>query len=415
MITTIIIVILNLLFFFVYPKKKKSYNNDYIKDKYIFIRKKVFKMLMFTNIINVIAYIIYLTIYLYDNDIELYGLIAIGVQLLTVLPILKDIKKYNKKNKIIEKKDINTGDILLLISIFMVSFIEKINSSYIYFIDVIGTILLVISLILITIEIIKLKNYVCYSAKEDNYLPDIGFTKKIELNKVINYFIYILIFILFILIKFNYAYMIIAIVLSLFAYNTFDKIKIMSKSLERINQSITIANEAPGVEFAFFFKKELLLMRKKLIIIIGATLSVILFYGLGDRAFVFTAFSIYNLLLYVLLMDKYSLIKYIKTLNKNLIDTDVYSIKVNKKVTYCDEYKLLGIKLYKLIVVDNLVYESNEIMYDPELYIKNIDIKINKNNLNDYIFNERILYEDDIKEISKKELEKMKEEEEEEN
>ena len=415
MITTIIIVILNLLFFFVYPKKKKSYNNDYIKDKYIFIRKKVFKMLMFTNIINVIAYIIYLTIYLYDNDIELYGLIAIGVQLLTVLPILKDIKKYNKKNKIIEKKDINTGDILLLISIFMVSFIEKINSSYIYFIDVIGTILLVISLILITIEIIKLKNYVCYSAKEDNYLPDIGFTKKIELNKVINYFIYILIFILFILIKFNYAYMIIAIVLSLFAYNTFDKIKIMSKSLERINQSITIANEAPGVEFAFFFKKELLLMRKKLIIIIGATLSVILFYGLGDRAFVFTAFSIYNLLLYVLLMDKYSLIKYIKTLNKNLIDTDVYSIKVNKKVTYCDEYKILGIKLYKLIVVDNLVYESNEIMYDPELYIKNIDIRINKNNLNDYIFNERILYEDDIKEISKKELEKMKEEEEEEN
>ena len=415
MITTIIIVILNLLFFFVYPKKKKSYNNDYIKDKYIFIRKKVFKMLMFTNIINVIAYIIYLTIYLYDNDIELYGLIAIGVQLLTVLPILKDIKKYNKKNKIIEKKDINTGDILLLISIFMVSFIEKINSSYIYFIDVIGTILLVISLILITIEIIKLKNYVCYSAKEDNYLPDIGFTKKIELNKVINYFIYILIFILFILIKFNYAYMIIAIVLSLFAYNTFDKIKIMSKSLERINQSITIANEAPGVEFAFFFKKELLLMRKKIIIIIGATLSVILFYGLGDRAFVFTAFSIYNLLLYVLLMDKYSLIKYIKTLNKNLIDTDVYSIKVNKKVTYCDEYKILGIKLYKLIVVDNLVYESNEIMYDPELYIKNIDIRINKNNLNDYIFNERILYEDDIKEISKKELEKMKEEEEEEN
>ena len=91
MITTIIIVILNLLFFFVYPKKKKSYNNDYIKDKYIFIRKKVFKMLMFTNIINVIAYIIYLTIYLYDNDIELYGLIAIGVQLLTILPIASDI------------------------------------------------------------------------------------------------------------------------------------------------------------------------------------------------------------------------------------------------------------------------------------------------------------------------------------
>ena len=83
------------------------------------------------------------------------------------------------------------------------------------------------------------------------------------------------------------------------------------------------------------------------------------------------------------------------SLNKELIDKKSYTIDITKKINYIDKIKFFKITLYKIIIQDNINYESNIILYDPELIIEELNIKINKSNLEDYITIENILYEEE--------------------
>ena len=102
----------------------------------------------------------------------------------------------------------------------------------------------------------------------------------------------------------------------------------------------------------------------------------------------------YIYLLYTVLEDKIYLVRYLPSLNDNIIDKKIYTIDLNKNISYIDIIKVFNIKLYKLIIVDTIIYESNIILYDPKYRIEEINIKVNKSNIEDYITIESILYEE---------------------
>ena len=122
--------------------------------------------------------------------------------------------------------------------------------------------------------------------------------------------------------------------------------------------------------------------------------STIIYYGLGESIFSFMLVSMYLYLLYTVLEDKIYLVRYLPSLNDNIIDKKIYTIDLNKNISYIDIIKVFNIKLYKLIIVDTIIYESNIILYDPEYRIEEINIKVNKSNIEDYITIESILYEE---------------------
>ncbi len=123
--------------------------------------------------------------------------------------------------------------------------------------------------------------------------------------------------------------------------------------------------------------------------------STIIYYGLGESIFTYTAMIMYIYLLYTIISDKLYLIKYISSLNEKFINKNKYTIKENKNINYIDTIKIFNITLYRLIIVDTITYESNIIIYDPEYRIDNIDIRINKSNIYDYITLEKKLYEEE--------------------
>ena len=415
MVTAIILVILNVLFIVAYPKMNIKDSNDYSRDKYIFIRKKAYKILIYSNIVNILSHVLYLAVYLNHYNLNVLNVIVLGMQAASLVPLLLNTSNYIQKNTLVFKKILDLGDILLLISIMTISISELLgsNTKFLLLLEIVNVVPILAGLIILLIKLIQLKNYTCYTIKQNQYLPDVNFARKVEISKIINYFVYILAYVLIILIKFNYAYIVYALIIAINAYSTIKELKELGRVAERVNQSVSIAREAPGVEFAFYFQKALLNLKRKIFIIVGLIITIIMFYGVGDGPFIYSSFALYNLLLYMILTDKVSLIKYTRTLNKNLIDRKIYSIKEDKNVTYVDPVNIFGIQLYRIIVDDGMIYETNLIPYDPELLLKVIDIRINKYNKKDYIFNERILYEDDIEEIDIEELKKLLEEEEE--
>ena len=412
MITTIILIIINLLFILSYPKEKKQYDNEYSKNKYIFNRKKIFYLLFVINIINFLIYLLYSIAYKVFDNFAIIKPITMGIQLLSFVPLVMNAKRYNKPVKLINKPIFNDGDILFIVATAIISAADKslLYAIYDQFYDIANIILLIVGLIFIIKKIFKSGREICYSIKEKDFLPDIRFARKLEINKIINCFVYVTLYILLVLAKINYAYIGFAIILLFMTYYLVLRIKRVGEIANKTTQTVNIIKEAPGVEFAYFYQKELLDIRKFIISIILAVIGLILFYAIGDGQFIYSTFGIFNLLLYVIIDDKQRLIKYVKGLNKNLVDKKKYSVKVDKKVTCIDNINVFNIKLYKLVVIDNLVYESNLVMYDPELLIDKIEIRINKNNLNDYIFNERILYEDDIEELTEEDIKKLNEE-----
>ena len=400
MVVSILIVFFNLLFLFFYSNKKKKYDNDYLKDKDRFIKRKLYMLLFIINISNIITNIAFICLALSNNYLNIINTITAIIQLLSFLPLLSAFKKYNKKTKIINKKLFNNGDIIFILLTTVLSLIEMFdfNGIHNYYFEFTCLIILLIELVILSINLLSLSGYICFSVKGQDYLEDIKFANKIQINKIINYFVYIISYILFILTNLPYIYILYAIIILLIFYVLKNRIKKVGGQSDKLYRCITIAKEMPGVYYAFYFYKDVYFIRKLLVIVIGLIISIITYYGLGEMQFIYASFAIYNLLLYVILNDKYKLIRYTRALNDELVDKERYSIIQNKKVSYVDTVNILDVKLYKLIIIENVIYESNIILYDPELYVKNIDVRINKSNINDYIFNEGILYQEEIEE-----------------
>lgn len=389
MISNICIIFIN-IFFILYINHKKNYDNKYEKEKDFFYKRKIKAILTITNIIYIILNVCNLITCYYKKSIDTIDIITFSIFFLSFILVELTNTKYNFK--ILNKKILNKYDILIILSLASLICGEKISKNEIFFF--LGILFIVIGILLIAYKYIKYKEYVVLNIKQEDYLEDIKFSNKLELNKIFNYVIYITAFIVFIYINIPYIfilYIIVDLILILVAYKKAKKIE--NESF-RIYRSITIANEYPGIIYAFQFTRDLLFLKKICITILCYTTSIIMLYMVGESTFSIISLQLYLLLLYTAISDKIYLIRYTKSLNEEFIDKKKYNINVIKNITYIDNIKILNIKIYRLIIVDNVLYKSNLILYDPELVIKDIKLRINKSNINDYITMENILYEE---------------------
>ena len=412
MYVSIFMISLNMLFIYLFNLKKKN-NNEYEKEKNIFNKLKLKKINRVVNIgyilINVIYYIIILLSVGIDTIKNFHINLILYIITVIVYLITEAITKKKKiRFKLIDKKLLSRKEYMYIIVSYILFILEKTSISYKFanineqnFINTFNIVLYILAIILIILSslfiIIYIKNnskYFIMTNTDENYLEDIKFYKKIEIRKIFNHVIYITAYIVFFYANIPYIIIIYFLFLILLLYFAYNKIKKIRNESNRVYRTITIAKNKPGILYAFLFTKDLLLLKKLLIFILMFISSIIVYYGLGESIFSFLFISIYLILLYTIIEDKVYLIRYLSSLNNSFIDEKQYPILQNKKIDYIESINILGIKLYKLIVIDTICYESNIIIYDPELIINNIDIRINKSNILDYITLEAILYEE---------------------
>ena len=413
MYVSIFMIFLNLFVFYIL-KKKKKYNNDYDKEKNKYNAIKIKKISRIVNIgyitIDSLYYIIILlSIGLSSINNLLLNIIFFIISIMIYLFVEFTTKINRTKLKLIDRKLLDKKEYMYIITFYILFFIEKtainysnnINLNTYDFINTFNmilysiSVLLIITLLIFIISYIKNNSkYFTFSNVEENYLEDIKFYKKIEIKRIFNHVIYITAYIVFFYINIPYIFIFYILASLLLIYFAYNKVKKIRNESSRVYRSITIAKTKPGITYAFQFTKDVLSLKKLIIFIILLISSIPLYYGLGESIFAFVALSIYLILLYTIIEDKVYLIRYLASLNDRFINKKEYSILEIKKIDYIETINIFDIKFYRLIIIDTIVYESNIILYDPELEIDNIDIRINKSDILDYITIENVLYEE---------------------
>ena len=384
---------------YIYINKTKLHNISILKE---FIKKVCIAIIS----IDILYFIIVL---LYNKEINIIKLILNA--LLIIVLILNYTSLEHKCSKINKQYDYNRLNfnekkhpiiiiynlIISLILIKRVGEISIINLSLI--INLLIFILTLIDLSFIITFLYKNKNIICFSTDNNNDLiKPINFYKKIEIGKLYNYVIYIIIYILIIYCKIPYMY-VLHITIAIISFLIINKkIKKINKEQDLLYKNVTILNNKPGAIYAFEFEKDIEFTKNMVIITVLYILSVIIFYSLGTTAFLSITIQSYILIVYELLKSKKNLIKLVYSLDENYINKEIYDVKQTSPVTIIENINFNFINLkqtfYRVIYIDNNknVFESNIILYDPELYLKNINIYINSKNINDYIIITEELY-----------------------
>ena len=413
MFVSIFMILLNILFLVIY----KSFNNkenDYIKEKNIFNRLKIKYISRYINIGYIAIFLIHLImilLYVGITNIEYYYiyLILFGMDILLYIFLEYFFKNKRTKLKLIDKKIIDDRSKLFIIFCYILFIIEKILMNYnevgdnaLKIHDFILNYNLILRVLCVAIIfysisyifkiIINNKELCTYTYNKELYLEDINFYNRIDIKQGFNHFIYITAYIVFFYINIPFIYIFYILIILIFIYVINKKINKIAFESDKLYKTISFTNERPGIIYAFQFIKDVLLLKKMVIITIMLVFSTITYYGLGESVFSYTSISLYIILLYTIIKDKVYLIKYISSLNEEFIDKKKYSIDINKNINYIDKIKIFNITLYKLIITDTITYESNIILYDPEYKIDEIEIRINKSNIDDYITIERDLY-----------------------
>lgn len=390
----VILILFNILTLY-YLKSKIKSDNDYSKEKQYFTKKKVKNIFNFINIgciiLNSLFFILLLVFGLNINSMDLVVFVITVISYVMLFSV-----KLNKRLKLFDKHTFNLKDYLIIFSVYSLFCSTRLNytNNIDFIFGFLAFIFFVLSSVVDLYYLIKKKEFTCFSPKESDMLVDIRFCNKLQINKIFNCVIYITAFIVFVYIRIPYVFVFYILLLLLFMLIIYNKSKKIGNESKRLYNAVTISKENPNVIYAFQFTKDILLLKKLVIItIMLATLFGVL-YGLGESAFCLVSLNMYMLLLYVFMEDKIYLIRYINSLNPSFINVKKYSITVNKSISYIDTIKIFNMTFYRLIVNDNIIYKSNIILYDPELIIKDIDIKINKSNIDDYIMIENILYDE---------------------
>lgn len=395
MYVNIILILFNVITFY-YLKSKIKTDNDYSKEKHYFIKKKVKNIFSFINIGGIFLNSLYFILLLiFGLDINIIDLVIFILLIFSYITLLGSVK-LNKRLKLFDNNTLNLRDYLIIFSVYSLfcstRLLQSNNINFIYGFS--AFILFVLSSVVDLYFLIKNKEYVCFSPKEDDMLIDIKFCDKIQLNKIFNCVIYITSFIVFVFVRIPYVFILYFLIILLLMLIIYKKSKKIEHESKRLYNAVTISKENPNVIYAFQFTKDILLLKKIAIITIMLCISFGVLYGLGESAFCLVSLNMYMLLLYIFMEDKIYLIRYINSLNPSFINEKKYSGLVNKQISYIDTIKIFNMTFYRLIVNDNIIYKSNIILYDPELIIKDIDIKINKSNIDDYIMIENILYDE---------------------
>lgn len=388
MIMNISIILFNIILILLGIRKIKG-ENAYIKERKRYYIEKFKYILVLTNIFNIIANLISIYFNIEDKELDIIRIVTFAISVISFGLLL--IRK-NNKYKYINKSKIDGLDLMVvvflssLISIFDYFYVDPVYSIF-YLICILSGILL------ITLFYIDNKEHVVFKAKiDEHYIKDINFYFKLEINKIFNYILYITAYIVFAFIEFKYVYIFYIAVFLILLYSIYKKGKKISSLEKKVYNAVTINKEPPGIVYAFEAVKDVLLLKRLVAGTIFYLFSILLLYGIGEAAFGLMSVTAYFVLLYMYLRDKVYLIKYTDALDENVIDKKRYNLKENKKISYIDHIKIFNINIYKLIIVDSLIYESNIITYDPEVVIKDIDIRINKSNIEDYILLEEYLY-----------------------
>lgn len=391
----IILILFNILTVY-YLKSNIKSDNEYSKEKVYYIKKRIKSIFNIINISAIVLNTMYFILLLINNlSINIVDFIVFILIIITYFILFKSTK-LNKRLKLFENNSLSIRDYLIILSVCTLVCISRIemthNIDFIY--GFIAFIFFVISSVMDLYYLIKNKEYTCFSCKEEDLLIDIKFYNKIQTNKIFNCVICITAFIVFVFIRIPYIYILYILILIMLALVIYRKAKKISNESKRLYNAVTITKEKPSVIYAFQFTKDILLLKKLVIILVMLATSFGVLYGLGESAFTLVSLNMYMLLLYIFMEDKIYLIRYINSLNPNFIDEKKYSILVNKPINYIDTIKIFNMTFYRIIVVDNIIYKSNIILYDPELIMKEINIRINKSNIDDYIMIENILYEE---------------------
>lgn len=415
MFVSIFMILLNILFFVLY-NSFNSKENEYTKEKSKYNKLKIKYISRYINIGYILLYLIHLlliALYVGITNIEYFYiyLILFGIDILSFSLLEFKFKSKKYKFKIIDKKIMDDRSILLVIAFYLLFIIEKVLMNYKTVGDraldkhnflinyhlilrVICVLIIIYSFRYLFKIIIKNKEICTYTYNRELYLEDVNFYNRIDIKKGFNHIIYLASYIVFFYINIPFIY-VLYILLSLFLiYLISKKIKTIKYESDKLNKKIAFTNEKPGIIYAFMFNKDILLLKKMCIVTFMLVFSTITYYGLGESIFSYTTIGIYFILLYTIIEDKVYLIRYISSLNESFIDDKIYTINENKKINYIDTIKIFNISLYKLIITDTITYESNIVLYDPEYKIEDINIRINKSNIDDYITIESSIYEE---------------------
>ena len=113
--------------------------------------------------------------------------------------------------------------------------------------------------------------------------------------------------------------------------------------------------------------------------------------------FSYITIQLYILLIYEIFISKNKLIRLLSALDENFVNRNEYNIVQNNKISYIKKIHWISKKItfFKLIFIDNNnnIYNSELILYDPELYIKKIKLYLNSKDISDYIIMLDELYE----------------------
>lgn len=393
----IFIIVINILLYY-YIKRKLFTDNPYTKERVIFDKKKIHYILRIINIFNIIFNgLLYIILLLNNSSISLIGLLLYITSIISYIIIEIDNEYKKVKFKLIDKKIITKSEVMYILSLIVILIschISPKTTQLDLILCIVVFLIILASLVSVLRVLMQNKDILCFSPNEGDYLEDIKFTKKIELNKVFNYTIYILAFIMFVYIRIPYIFILYILIALILLYYIYKKAKKIESQSSRVYKSITIAKTFPGIVYAFQFTRDILLFKKLIITLISFIISILVLYGIGETSFSFIAIELYVLLLYTIIKDKIYLIRYIGSINDSYINKKIYTISEIKPITYIDKIKIFNITLYKLIIIDTIVYESNIIFYDPEIILNEIEIRIKKSNIEDYITIENILYEE---------------------
>ncbi len=384
-------------------KKKNTYLNQSYNKKLLIVRN--FLKYIIISIVS-IDLIYFLCIILLGKNlslIELFISLLFNISLIISYYFVNlkfsnlDVNRdYNELDNVEEKKLIKILFYLLFLLILgkRVEDIGNINISILF---CILTVALILSEFFSFISFLnKSKNIVCIHVKTEDLISNIKFANKIEIDKIGNYLIFALIYILIIYADLPFAYIIHILISILLIAIVIKKKRKIEKESSSLYKSVTIAKRTPGVIYAFEFERDIEFTKNLIIIIFLYIFSVITFYSFGNTCFIIYMVQSLIFITYLLFVSKKKLIRTIKALDESYIDKNIYTIKKKVPITCVEQVKMFGEEtFYKLVYIDNNknVYKSNIILYDPDLFISDITMYINAKDMEDYVIVTKDLYQ----------------------
>lgn len=240
---------------------------------------------------------------------------------------------------------------------------------------VINIVVLIVNLFMITKFIINNNSIISLNNKDSDYIEKINYYKKINIKDILTYLILFTLYLILIssnIIYINIFFIIIGIYLIVNTPIKINKFKILSSKLYK---SISILKIKPGIRYYFDFYRDILMTKTNFILGIILIITIITSYLFSNSLNSIFAVNLFLVYIYMLLRDKKTLIVACYSSFEELLDDKKYTKLKKITVRNIITKKVLDFKYYN-ILIDNK-YLSPLLMYDPELYLEEVEVYIN--------------------------------------